>query len=286
MLAAIRPPKKRNVRTVSMIPNPTLKRLREGKLALGFCVYHLRTTAAAMLAHATGYDWLFIDTEHGAFTIQETSQMCYAALPMGITPIVRVCADALDEGTRALDNGAMGLVIPHVDTAKQAKRMVEAFRFPPLGMRSWGAPPAAFNFGGPSLGEAQETLNREILLCAMIETEEAVANAEEIAKVKGIDVSMIGTTDLTTTMGIPGQWGHKKVRAAYDRVGAACKKHGKFLGMGGIGDDAWAPHYISAGGAFVLAASDHGMIMDAGAQRASFLRKLEGKPPLPAPKHK
>ena len=75
-----------------------------------------------MLAHATGYDWLFIDTEHGAFTTQETSRMCLAAIPFGITPIVRVCADALDEATRALDNGAMGIIVPHVSTVASAKR--------------------------------------------------------------------------------------------------------------------------------------------------------------------
>ena len=262
----------------SMIPNPTLKRLREGKLALGFCPYHLRSTASAMLAHATGYDWLFIDTEHGAFTVQEASQMCYAALPLGITPIVRVCADALDEGTRALDNGAMGIVIPHVDTLAQAHRVAEAFRFPPIGKRSWGAPPAAFNFGGPALGEAQAILNREILVCAMLETDEAIANAEAIAGVEGIDVLMIGTTDLTTTMGIPGQWGHARVQAAYATAGAACRKHGKQLGLGGIGDDEWAPHYMRRGARMVLAHSDHGMIMEAGTKRAGFLRSFEGKP--------
>jgi len=260
---------------MSMLPNPTLQRLRQGKLALGFCVYHLRSTASAMLAHATGYDWLFIDTEHGAFTVQEASQMCYAAIPLGITPIVRVCADALDEGTRALDNGAMGIVIPHVDTLAQAKRVAQAFRFPPLGMRSWGSPPAAYLYGGPDLAEAQAELNREVLVCAMVETEESVANIEEIAAVPGIDVLMIGTTDLTTTMGIPGQWGHQKVKDAYARVGAACRKNAKFMGMGGIGDDEWAPHYIRAGGHFVLAHSDHGMIMDSGTRRSTFLRPIE-----------
>ncbi|MCW3473225.1 HpcH/HpaI aldolase family protein [Limobrevibacterium gyesilva] len=266
-----------------MIPNPTLLRLRESRLALGFCAYHLRTSASAMLAHATGHDWLFIDTEHGAFTVQEASQMCYAAIPLGITPIVRVCADALDEGTRALDNGAMGIIVPHVDTGAQAKRVAEAFRFPPIGRRSWGAPPAAFLYGGPSLGEAQAILNREVLVCAMIETEEAIGNVEDIARVPGIDVLMIGTTDLTTTMGIPGQWGHQKVQDAYHRVGEACRRHGKYVGMGGIGDDEWAPHYISRGAHMVLATSDHGMIMEAGSRRASFLRALEGKGATPAP---
>ena len=260
----------------AMIPNPTLKRLKQGKLALGFCPFHLRGVAAPMLGVAMGYDWLFVDSEHAAFTTQEISQMCLAALPMGITPIVRVCADALDEGTRALDNGAMGLVIPHVDTVAQARRVAEAFRFPPLGMRSWGAPPAAFYYGGPAMGEAQAILNRENLICAMIETEEAVANVEEIAAVKGIDVLMIGTSDLTSTMGLPGQWGHAKVQAAYEKVGAACKKNGKVLGTGGVGDDGWMGHYMQRGALMVLAGSDHGMIMTAGTARAQTLRALEG----------
>ena len=80
-------------------------------------MHHLRTVAAPVLAAATGHDWMFIDAEHGAFTIQETTQLCIAALPTGVTPIVRVCAGALDEATRALDNGALGIVVPHVDTA-------------------------------------------------------------------------------------------------------------------------------------------------------------------------
>ena len=269
-----------------MIPNPTLKRLKQGTLALGFCPFHLRSVSAAMLGVAMGYDWLFIDAEHGAFTTQEVSQMCLAALPLGITPIVRVCVDALDEGTRALDNGAMGLVIPHVDTPEMARRVADAFLFPPLGKRSWGAPPAAFYYGGPPMGEAQAILNRENLICAMIETEEAVANVDEIAKVQGIDVLMIGTSDLTSTMGIPGQWGHAKVQAAYEKVGAACKKHGKLLGTGGIGDDQWMQHYMQRGALMVLAGSDHGMIVTAGTERAQRLRALEGAAPVAAPKVK
>ncbi|MCX7384512.1 MAG: aldolase/citrate lyase family protein [Alphaproteobacteria bacterium] len=264
---------------MSKTANPTLQRLNEGKLALGFCPFHLRTTAAPMLALATGYDWLFIDTEHGAFTTQETSQICLAAIPFGITPIVRVCADALDEATRALDNGALGIIVPHVSTVAAAKRVVEALRFPPMGLRSWGAPPAMYNYGGPGLAEAQESLNRDILIGTMIETEEAIANVDEIAKVPGIDMIMIGSTDLTTRMGIPGQWGHEKLQAAYKKVGAACKKNGKHLGLGGIGDNVWAPHYIKQGARMVLAHSDHGMIMEAGTNRANLLRALEKKGP-------
>ena len=111
-----------------IIPNTTLALLRGGRLALGFGVHHLRTVATPMLARAAGYDWLFLDAEHGAFSTQELSQLSIASLPVGVTPIVRVCADALDEGTRALDNGAMGIVVPHVDTAAQAKAVADRFR--------------------------------------------------------------------------------------------------------------------------------------------------------------
>src|SRR3954468_23167797 len=100
---------------MALVTSTTKRRLRAGKMALGFGVHHLRTVAAPVLAAASGHDWLFIDGEHGAFTVQETTQLCIASLPTGVTPIVRVCAGAIDEATRALDNGAMGIVVPHVD---------------------------------------------------------------------------------------------------------------------------------------------------------------------------
>jgi len=169
-------------------PNHALHRLRANQMALGFGVHHLRSVATPMLTKAAGYDWLFIDTEHGALSIHEATQICLAALPVGITPIVRVCADALDEGTRALDNGAQGIVVPHVDTAAQARRVAQAFRFPPEGHRSWGGPPYAYGLRAPAADIAQAEINREVLVVAMIETPEAVANADAIAEVDGIDV--------------------------------------------------------------------------------------------------
>src|SRR5689334_13300203 len=106
-----------------IVQNAAKRKMQQGQLALGFGVHHLRTAATPMLAAATGHDWLFIDSEHGAFSVQETTQLCLAALATGITPIVRVCAGALDEGTRALDNGALGIVVPHVNTEAEARRV-------------------------------------------------------------------------------------------------------------------------------------------------------------------
>src|SRR5450432_1865222 len=132
-----------------LVENATIRKLRSGGLALGFGVHHLRTAAVGMIAAAAGHDWLFIDLEHGAFSQDDVAQICNAALPTGITPIVRICAGALDEGTRALDNGAAGVIVPHVDTVDQARRIATAFRYPPSGSRSWGGPSALYGYKAP-----------------------------------------------------------------------------------------------------------------------------------------
>jgi len=255
-----------------LVENAAKRKLRAGDLALGFSVQHLRTSATALVAAAADHDWLFIDMEHGAFSVQEATQLCLAALPTGITPIVRVCAGALDEGTRALDNGALGVVVPHVDTPERAKEIARAFRYPPLGHRSWGGPPAVYGFRPPGNAEAQAELNQAVLVVAMIESPQAVANADAIAAVPGIDGLLIGTSDLTAELGISGQIGHAKVAEAYEKVGAACRAHGKALGMGGVYDKENASRYIKGGARLILSGSDHNYILAGAKARTEVLR--------------
>ena len=254
--------------------NTTKRRMAAGQMGLGFGVHHLRTIAAPILAKSTGHDWMFIDTEHGAFSIQETTQLCIAALPTGVTPIVRVCAGAIDEATRALDNGALGIVVPHVDTAKEAQRIAEAFRYPPQGRRSWGGPPAVYGYRPPSTHEAQAAINAEILTAVMLESPEAIRNADAIAAVDGVDVLFIGTSDLTAELGISGQMGHPKVIDAYKTVGEACRKHNKVLGMGGVYDEENASRYVAMGARFILSGSDHSYIMAGADNRSAFFNNL------------
>lgn len=261
-----------------IFPNPALERLRAGKVALGFGLTHLRTAAAPMLAKAAGYDWMLVDMEHGAFSVSETSQLCLAALPVGITPIVRVCNDALDEATRILDNGAHGVVVPHMDTPALAKRVADAFRFHPDGHRSWGGGTAVYGFKGPGMAEAQAEINATVMIGGAIETEEAVANVEAIAATPGIDFLLIGTSDLTADMGIPGQIGHARVQAAYRKVIDACKKHGKFSGFGGVYEEQWLKVYAEMGATMLYGGNDQAFMMTGATQRAQFLRSVtEGR---------
>jgi 2-keto-3-deoxy-L-rhamnonate aldolase RhmA len=257
---------------MALVENTTKSKLRRNELALGFGVHHLRTGATAMLAAASGHNWLFIDMEHGAISVHDAAQLCVAALPTGITPIVRICAGSLDEGTRCLDNGALGVIVPHVDTAERAKEIAHAFRYPPLGHRSWGGPPAAFGYRAPGNAEAQAALNEAVLVVAMIESPQAVANADAIAAVEGIDALLIGTSDLTAELGISGQIGHARVGEAYQKVGAACRACGKALGMGGVYDKDNASRYIKGGARMILSGSDHNYILAGAQARTDILR--------------
>jgi 2-keto-3-deoxy-L-rhamnonate aldolase RhmA len=266
------------------VQNAAKRKLAEGGLVLGFLVHHLRTVAVPLLAAASDHDFLFIDTEHGAFSVQEATQLCLAALPTGITPLVRVCAGALDEATRLLDNGALGIVVPHVDTAKQARHIAEAFNYPPAGTRSWGGPPPAYLYQAPAdVAEAQAAINAEVLTVVMIETAQAVENAADIAAVDGIDVLLIGSFDLTTDLGVPGRMDHPKLIEAYQTVANACRKHNKVLGMGGINGQEDAARYVGMGVRFVTNASDHAYLVEGARARTTFLRGI-ARPDPPAKK--
>jgi 2-keto-3-deoxy-L-rhamnonate aldolase RhmA len=262
---------------MALAHNVAKRKLREGGIALGFGLHHLRSSAAPMLAAAAKHDYLFIDMEHGAFTVQEATQICLASLAAGIAPIIRVCAGALDEATRLLDNGALGIVVPHVDTKKQAQRIADAFHYPPMGHRSWGGPPPIYSYMAPHVEEAQKAINDEVLTVVMIESPEGVKNADAIASVDGIDVLLIGSFDLTSEMGIPGQMGHQKLVDAVQTVGDACRKHGKALGVGGINQDEDARRYIGMGSRFLSSGNDHSFIVSGSIERAKFFRDVAAK---------
>ena len=257
-----------------LVQNQTKRRMQAGEVALGFGVHHLRSVSVPTLAASSGHHWIFLDNEHGSFSVHEIAELCIASLPTGITPIVRVCANAIDEATRALDNGALGIVMPHVDTAKEARRIAEAFHYPPAGTRSWGGPPAIYGYQPPSMAEAQAAINAEILTVVMLESPEAVKNAGDIAAVDGVDVLLIGTSDLSSELGIAGQMGHPKIIDAYETVGAACRKHGKVLGMGGVYDQENAARYVGMGARFVLTGSDHSYVLMGAGTRSGFFNAL------------
>lgn len=255
--------------------NKTKTRLREGKLALGMGLRQARTVDIATIAGTCGFDWLFIDTEHNSMSVDTACQIAMAAIATGVTPIVRVPGHEHHHCARALDNGALGVVVPHVDTPEQAKAIADACRYPPLGKRSIAGNMPALGFAALPVGEATRRMNDENLVVVMLETPQAIDNAEAIAAVAGVDVLLVGTNDLCAEMGIHGDFGNPRVPAAYEKVIAACAKHGKFPGMGGVYDPALMKKYVGMGMRFILSGNDLAFLMAAARERATMLRGLE-----------
>ena len=221
-----------------------------------------------------GYDWLFIDMEHNAMDIDTATQISVAAQDAGITPIVRVPGFQHFHATRALDGGALGIVVPHVDDAATARQMVENCRYPPLGKRSVTGTLPQIDFESMPMGEAARMINASTLLVIMLETPEAIDNVEEIAAVPGIDVLLIGTSDLCMELGIPGQVGDPRIGEIYARVISACKANGIYPGLGGVYEPPLMERYIAQGMRFVLAGSDLSLLMAAARERATALRAM------------
>jgi 2-keto-3-deoxy-L-rhamnonate aldolase RhmA len=258
--------------------NRAKKMLQANELVLCMGVNQLRTPNIAMIAAACGFDAVYIDLEHNPTSLETAASVCVAALGIGITPIARVTSHDPHDATRILDCGAQGVMVPHVQNAAEAKAVVEACLYAPRGHRSaFGSGPA---LGYAALGQAEvcRILNEQTLLLAMIETPEAVANAAAIAAVDGIDGLHIGASDLSTEMGIPGQYTHDRMRAAFTAVAQAAKAHGKAMGVGGVRQDfEFQSWLLRLGVRYLTGGSDVGYILSAGRADVKQLREL----PLP-----
>jgi 4-hydroxy-2-oxoheptanedioate aldolase len=253
------------------IRNPARERLERGELSLGFTVSLGRHVNIAALAKGAGFDWMFLEMEHGTLPLETAAQIGQMGLALGIAPIPRVPEGEISMATRMLDAGALGIVMPHVDTADEAREIVDRLKYPPLGHRSLGG--FGPHFTTPvKTGEATAALNKATLVVVMLETPTAIENAAAIAAVPGVDVLMIGTNDLSAEMGVPGEFGHDRVAKAYQQMIAACRAHKKWPGMAGIYDEAIMARYIAMGAQFMLAGSDASFVTIGGTSRTKFLR--------------
>jgi 2-keto-3-deoxy-L-rhamnonate aldolase RhmA len=254
------------------LKNAAKERLDAGELALGVILRQARTVDIAPIMKSCGYDWLFLDLEHNSMDLDTAVQIAVAALGAGIAAVARVPSGQLWMATRFLDGGGLGIVMPHVDTAEEARRVAEALRYPPHGHRSVAGGLPHFGYARLGLAETCAAINAATLVVVMLETPTAIANAAAIAAVPGIDSLLIGTNDLAMEMGIPGGFGDERIAAAYQSVCDACRAHGKFAGVGGIADEALLRRYIGIGVRLVLPGSDLSFMQSAASERAAAMR--------------
>lgn len=235
--------------------------LDAGRVSVGVGIRLARSADIGPMMKTAGMDWLFIDLEHGSLSLDQTAQMAGAALGAGLASVVRVPRGELAMATRALDGGALGIVCPMCESAAEAEEIVARLHYPPEGRRSVVGGLAQFGFATPPMAEVIEAMNREMLVVVMIESQTGVDNADAIAATEGVDVVLIGTNDLAAGLGIAGQVGHERIAACYEQVAAACARHGKWLGMGGVPQPELQEKYIGMGVRFMLAGQDFSYLM-------------------------
>ena len=215
------------------VRNVAREKLEQGQLSLGVGIRMTRSVEIAKAMAIAGFDWLFLDMEHGVMSLEACAQIATAALDAGIAPIARVPNGEYAIATRALDNGALGIVMPHVDSAAEAREVVNRLKYPPVGPSLDGRDRTPLRAAlGEFGGEAASALNAANLTVVMLETPTAIANAAEIAAVPGVDVLLIGTNDLCAEMGIHGDFGHERVADAYRKMIAACEEARQVPGDG------------------------------------------------------
>ncbi|MBV9860464.1 MAG: aldolase [Alphaproteobacteria bacterium] len=205
--------------------------LRAGGTAFGTMAFEFFTPGLMGVLAAAGADFVVLDTEHSGAGIDTLKQQLAAARGLDIVPIVRVPGCHYHLIAPVLDAGAMGIMVPMVETAEQARQIAAWCRYRPQGVRGLAFGLAHDDYRGGDPAQKMREANERTLVIALIETATGIANAETIMAVEGIDIGWLGHFDLTATMGIPGQFEHPDFRRAVDDLLAACTRHEKAAGF-------------------------------------------------------
>jgi 4-hydroxy-2-oxoheptanedioate aldolase len=244
--------------------NTAKQRMLKGKPAIGV-ILTLESPVAAEVLSPIGFDFILVDTQHGSWDFADVMFAFRGACVGTAVPMARVQKNDYYAIGSLLDKGALGIIVPMVNSAEEAEAAAFAVRYPPRGGRSAGAHLARFHGS-----DYERWIDDEVFLAVQIETEQAVEQAEEILAVDGVDGCFVGPVDLGLTMGVdPGtDEGSRALERAILRVLDACRKTNKVPGLWAGGKPQF---WIEQGFLFVAAASDLGFLLS-GADE--LLRKL------------
>jgi 2-keto-3-deoxy-L-rhamnonate aldolase RhmA len=214
-----------------MRPNRLKAKLKAGEPALGCSVMCPSPQIVEMLGHA-GFDWVLLDCEHGSLSLADVEVMAMAADAVGITPIARPRSNAAADIQSVMDRGVMGVQVPHINSAEDARGAVSAVKFGPGAGRGLAAGTRPDDWGlGAKMPDFTAAANEQSLVCVQLEHAAAIRNADEILTVEGIDVFFIGPSDLSQSMGHPGNPGAPPVAQAIADTRAKIAAAGKICGM-------------------------------------------------------
>lgn len=260
--------------TLGSVQRDLREQLRGDELVLCLALLNSRTPDVPAIAAACGYDAIYVDLEHTSTSLEVAAMLLTGAAGAGIAGLVRVPSQDPSMIARVLDCSATGVIVPHVNSKIEAESVVAAARFPPLGHRSISGPNMVSGFAARQPAELTAILESRTVVAVMIETPQAVAECDAIAAVPGIDMVLLGPSDLTAEMGIHGDYENEHFHSAVSSVAAACRRHGVALGVAGIKSVDLLERFVGLGLRFISAGTDVGMMTEAATSRAHALRGL------------
>jgi 4-hydroxy-2-oxoheptanedioate aldolase len=259
-----------------ILRNHVKEKLARDEVVASMTVRLVRNVEIARIARTAGFDTLYVDLEHSSFSVDTCGQICMAALEAGIAPFVRVPANTPEYISRVLAGGALGVIAPHIRSADEAKAVVRAAKFPPLGERSNAGGLPHLHFRAFPVAEAYAALNDATMVIVQFESAAALAQAEEIVAVDGVDMVLIGLNDLLADWGIPGEYDHPRVHEAYAKTIAACRRRGKHCGVGGLATRPdLVAEFVKMGARYVSTGTDLAFLLSACTARAKQVKEIK-----------
>jgi 4-hydroxy-2-oxoheptanedioate aldolase len=268
-------PGERRVLIADLVRNNVKEKLARDEVVAAMTVRLVRSGEIARIAQTAGFDTLYVDMEHASFSLETCAQICVAALAAGIAPFVRVPANTSDYISRVLDAGALGIIAPHIHCAEQARAVVRAAKYPPMGERSNAGSLPHLHYRSFPVLEIYSALNDATMVIVQFESAAALAAAHEIVAVDGVDMVLIGLNDLRADWGIPGEYDHPRVREAYAETIAVCRNRGKHCAVGGLASRPdLAAEFVKMGARYVSTGTDLGFLLAACTAKARQVHEI------------
>jgi 2-keto-3-deoxy-L-rhamnonate aldolase RhmA len=259
-----------------VVRNSVKEKLQRGEAVASIAVRLVPTVEVVRIAKTAGFDSLYIDLEHSSFSIETASQLCIMALEAGLPAFVRVPANTPDYLSRVLDGGALGVIAPGVRSAAEARAVVAAAKYPPLGERGLSGALPQLGFRSVPAAQALPALNAATMVIVQFESAASLAAMDEIVAVEGVDMVMIGSNDLLADLGHPGEYDHPRLADAYQRTIAACAKRGKHVGIGGLASRPdLVEKFVKMGARYVSTGTDLGFLMAEAQRRARQVKDIK-----------
>jgi 2-dehydro-3-deoxyglucarate aldolase/4-hydroxy-2-oxoheptanedioate aldolase len=253
--------------------NQTRERLAKGETVFGCGLQCYRSAEIPRAFASAGFDYVFIDMEHGAYNLETVQDMIQSSNQAGITPIVRVGELAYSLVARLLDSGAQGIILPRVEDPKICAEALSWMRFPPMGKRGYGVNTTMIGYEARSFPEIIEHQNTNTLAVVQFETALAMQRADELLELPGLNIAMVGPADLSISLGVPGQFDHPLMVTTIEGLIEKCNRHGVVPGIQTRGL-AMSKFWAERGMRFIGTGAEHVLLLEKAKETVAQLRTV------------